>query len=106
MTTITLEGLPKISLNHFFGRSHWIKRQRIVKAYQWLLRDYEKINYKCSVEYHFEFKSNPLDCSNCAGMVKLIEDCLFADDSYKSVKSLFITSSKSKKDIVKIIIKN
>jgi len=95
--------LPKISLNKFFGRAHWSERKKINDIYKLIIGSLtkEKINYPCDVEYDFWFKSRPLDCSNaCGGMVKLIEDCLFVDDSYKMVRSIKITSRKKKDDIV------
>ena len=58
----------------------------------------------CNVEYIFEWKGTPIDCSNCIGS-KMIEDCLFPDDSPKVVKSIKITSLKSVVDKATVIIK-
>jgi hypothetical protein len=103
--TLTFEfrDLPKISLNQFYAGTHWSKRNKIKDNYHLLISSMtkEKIDFPCEVEYKFWFKSRPLDCSNaCGGMIKLIEDCLFLDDSYKMVRSIKVTSEKRKDDIV------
>ena len=54
------------------------------------------------VEYTFNFKTRPLDASNCVAMVKLIEDVIFEDDNYKIVESINIKSRKAKFDSVEI----
>ena len=95
--------LPKISLNQFYSGRHWSKRKKIKDNYKWLISSLTDrvIDYPCDVEYEFWFKQKPLDCSNaCGGMVKLIEDCLFANDSYKMVRSIKVTVQKRKDDIV------
>ena len=45
------------------------------------------------------FAARPLDASNCIAMVKLIEDCIFVDDSYKIVTQISVTSRKAKDKI-------
>ena len=101
--TFVFYDLPKVSLNDFYSGNHWSKRKKIKDAYKLLIksRTQEIIDYPCDVEYEFWFKSRPLDCSNaCGGMVKLIEDCLFANDSYNSVRSIKIAVLKRKEDVV------
>ena len=104
---ITLYNLPKISLNKWYAGMHWTKRKKIKDNYTQIVRSQfsntltRDNTYK--VEYHFTFKSRPLDASNCVAMVKMIEDIIFETDSYKVVTELVITSSKGLED--KVIIK-
>ena len=97
------KDLPiKVSLNQWYAGIHWTKRKKIKDVYALVFKgNYTK---PCDVDYDFTFKSRPLDCSNCMAMVKMIEDCLFPDDSNKVVKSIRITSNKGDKDTVKISI--
>jgi len=102
---IILKGLPKISLNLFYSSSHWTKRKQIKDDYFWLVKSQTKHRQSksCKVRYDFYFKGRLLDCSNCAGgMVKLIEDVIFPDDSPKIVKQIMVTSNKAKEDFVEI----
>lgn len=103
---IYIKDLPKISLNAWYAGSHWSKRTRIKNNYKILVRQATKLKFKnpCNCEYHFTFKSNPLDASNTVAMVKMIEDCLFENDGYKIVKSIKLTSCKGNDNSVKIII--
>lgn len=99
---IELRGLPKISLNAWYASEHWTKRQAIKTKYKWLVKSqfkgiFSKEN-EYEVTYSFEFKSNPLDCSNCVAMVKLVEDIIFESDSPKIVKSVTLLSTKGKSD--------
>ncbi len=106
-------NLPKISNNKFYAGMHWAERTRLVDAFkldvftqlcnQTSRRSFVK---PCKAKYIFEFKSTPLDCSNCAGMLKMIEDVLFPKDSPDIVKELSITSLKSVEDKVTVIINN
>lgn len=97
-----LHDLPKVSLNEFFSRKHWTIRKKLNDTFALLIRSQikEKIDYPCEVEYEFWFSKTPLDCSNCAAMVKMIEDTIFPNDSCKIVRSIKITSLKRKDDIV------
>jgi len=101
-----LRDLPKISLNAFFGRMHWRKRKKIVDDYHYLVKSqFKHVLSKANcyeVEYLFEFKSNPLDASNCVSMVKLIEDVIFEDDNWRVVRKITIKSRKSVQDCVNI----
>jgi hypothetical protein len=99
-------GLPKISLNEWYAGKHWSKRVAIKNAYKLIIRSKYKglITFPSDVEYWFEFKSNPLDCSNCIAMVKMIEDIIFEKDSPKFVRSVKVRSKKGTQDKVNIII--
>jgi hypothetical protein len=104
---IVLYDLPKLSLNAFYSTNmHWTKRKKLKDTYCKLIPNKIQLekNETVETEYHFEFKSRPLDASNTIAMVKLIEDILFADDSYKIVRSVKMTSRKGENDLVKIII--
>ena len=103
---IILNDLPKISLNKWYSSTHWTHRQNIKNDYAWIIKDQfkEVFSKKGSyiVDYKFTFKSKPLDASNCAAMVKLIEDVIFEDDNYKIIDTITIQSKKGKKDSVYI----
>ena len=107
---ITLYNLPKISLNKWYAGMHWTKRKKIKDNYTQIVRSQfssllsRDNTYK--VEYHFTFKSRPLDASNCVAMVKMIEDIIFETDSYKVVTEIVITSSKGLEDKVTIKVKS
>ena len=103
--TFTIYNLPKISLNQWYSGKHWSVRKKIKDTYKTLLRGYKVIlneNESVHTEYRFGFSKRPLDASNTIAMVKMIEDCLFVDDSYKIVKSVKVSSEKSKRDFVEI----
>lgn len=107
-TEIVLIGMPKISLNDWYSGCHWSKRKKIKDLYKWKVREQTKQIFKDDRQYHveycFEFKSNPLDSSNCSAMVKIIEDILFKKDGYNVVLSVKMSSRKSKSDKVTITI--
>lgn len=106
---IVLKNLPKISLNKWYAGIHWTKRKKIKDNYtQIVSSQFSNVLGKdrtYQVEYHFTFKSRPLDASNCVAMVKMIEDIIFETDSYKVVTEILITSSKGLEDKVEIKIK-
>lgn len=106
---IILKDLPKISLNKWYAGMHWTKRKKIKDNYTQIVQSQcrERLpkNNTYQVEYHFTFKSRPLDASNCVAMVKMIEDIIFETDSYKVVTEMVITSSKGLEDKVEIKIK-
>ncbi len=103
---IILNDLTKISLNKWYSGEHWSKRKKLKDRYKLLIKSQFKQvlskdkTYK--VYYTFNFKTRPLDASNCVAMVKLIEDIIFEDDNYKIVTSLNIKSRKAKYDSVEI----
>ena len=103
---IILKDLPKISLNKWYSGMHWTKRKKIKDNYTLIVKNqFNKTLPKTNTyntEYHFTFKSRALDASNCVAMVKMIEDIIFENDSYKVVKSILITSNKGLEDSVKI----
>lgn len=105
---ILLKGLPKISLNAWYAGAHWTKRKQIKDKYIWIIKSQFKgvlSKKECyEVEYHFCFKKNPLDASNCIAMVKMIEDVLFEDDKWDIVTKLTITSNKNSEEFIKIIV--
>jgi len=103
---IILTNLPKVSLNLFYAGVHWTKRKKLKDKYKLLIKSqFKQVLSKdktYEVEYTFNFKTRPLDASNCVAMVKLIEDVIFEDDNYKIVTSLKIKSRKDKFDSVEI----
>ena len=103
---ITLENLPKVSFNLFYTGVHWAKRKKTKDTYKTLIKSQFKQvlskDKEYDVEYIFTFKSRPLDASNCAAMIKLIEDIIFEDDNYKIVKSIKTRSLKGLYDKVEI----
>ena len=105
---IILKDLPKVSLNSWYGGGHWSKRKKLKDNYTLIVKSQFKQVLPASesyhTEYHFTFKSRPLDASNCVAMVKMIEDIIFESDGYKVIKSILITSSKGDQDQVEILI--
>lgn len=103
---ITLENLPKLSLNKWYAGFHWTKRKKIKDTYKILIKSQFKQvlskDKEYDVEYIFTFKSRPLDASNCVAMIKLIEDIIFEDDNYKIIKSIKTRSLKGLCDKVEI----
>ena len=107
--TIILTDLPKISLNKWYAGMHWTKRKKMKDSYTQIVRSqFREVLPKdksYSVEYHFKFKNRPLDASNCVAMVKMVEDIIFEDDSYKIISSILISSGKGSRDSLEINIK-
>jgi len=110
---ITLNGLPKISLNKWYSGEHWTNRKKIKDQYKLIIKsqfkDVLSKEGQYEVDYMFCFKSRPLDASNCVAMVKLIEDIIFEDDRYNIVMKINISSMKvtlSESDYVIINIKD
>ena len=101
-----LKDLPKHSLNEIYSGSHWSKRKNIKDDYTMIIKS--QFNHvfpkdkKYLVKYNFNFKSRALDVSNTVYMLKMIEDIIFEDDSYKIVKELHIKSMKSDYDYIEI----
>ncbi len=94
--------LPIISMNKFYAGMHWTKRKKIKDMYHFIIKSVTnvRIDFPCDVEYTFWFSKQPLDCTNTSAMIKMIEDCLFVDDSYKMVRSIKTTVEKRKDNIV------
>lgn len=103
---ITIKGLPKHSLNEIYAGKHWTKRKNDKDKYKRIiLSQFNKVLSKekqYKVEYTFEFKTRPLDVSNTVYMLKMIEDVIFEDDTYKIIPTLKISSIKGKEDLVSI----
>ena len=103
---IILKDLPKVSLNVWYSSKHWSFRKKLKDNYTLIVKSQFKDVLPASesydTEYHFTFKSRPLDASNCVAMVKLIEDIVFENDGYKIIKSILVTSSKGAEDMVEI----
>ncbi|MCP4990535.1 MAG: hypothetical protein GY928_32185 [Colwellia sp.] len=106
-TEITLNNLPKISLNEWYSGNHWTKRKKIKDNYKLIVKgQFKQVFSKSglySVSYSFQFKKKPLDASNCIAMVKMIEDIIFEDDKFDIVTNITISSSKGAED--KVVIK-
>ena len=105
MDEIVIFDLPKVSLNKWYAGCHWTKRQKLKEQYLWLVKRRISV-YPITVSYFFEFKTRPLDASNCVAMIKLIEDCMFDNDSYNKIKIGAIESDKGSRDKVTIRIEN
>lgn len=105
---IIFYDLPKISLNKWYAGLHWTKRKKMKDEYKLLILSRFKTllpsDRSYHTEYNFIFKQRALDASNCVAMVKMIEDIIFEDDSYKIIKSIKITSEKGDRDSVKILV--
>ena len=103
---IILKDLPKVSLNVWYSSKHWSFRKKLKDNYTLIVKSQFKDVLPASnsydTEYHFSFKSRPLDASNCVAMVKLIEDIVFENDGYKIIKSILVTSNKGAEDFVEI----
>jgi len=103
---IILKDLPKVSLNVWYSSKHWSFRKKLKDNYTLIVKSQFKDVLPASesydTEYHFTFKSRPLDASNCVAMTKMIEDIIFESDGYKVIKSILITSSKGADDMVEI----
>lgn len=103
---IILKGLPKHSVNEIYAGKHWTKRKKDKDKYKLLIKSqFKEVLSKdnsYTVEYNFYFKGRALDVSNTVYMLKMIEDVIFEDDTYKIVQELKITSSKAKEDYIEI----
>ena len=108
MIKITLNDLPKVSLNQWYSGKHWTKRQSTKKHYILSVKSQCKRVFPSDqqyvVSYAFEFRSNALDASNTIAMVKMIEDIMFQDDKWNIIDLGGITSRKSDKDRVTITV--
>lgn len=109
ITEIILHDLPKLSLNSIYSGIHWAKRKKHKDNYYKIIKSqfnnvFTKDNFY-SVDYEFNFSKKPLDVSNTVFMLKMIEDVIFEDDTYRVVKELNIKSKKAKIDFVKITVK-
>lgn len=108
MQSVKMKLPFKVSTNEIYAGTHWSKRAKHKDIMLWSflgVKSQLKPVDKCKLSFEFLFKRNPLDCSNCSYLVKLLEDCLthykiIKDDNYKIVQEVKITSSKGKDDEV------
>ena len=107
-TTITLKDLPKLSLNQWYGGTHWTKRKKLKDQYILLTKSQFKgvfpKNNQYVVHYAYFFKTRPLDASNAIAMTKMIEDIIFEDDKWDIIREISISSQKAKQDYVTITV--
>jgi hypothetical protein len=105
---IILKDLPKHSLNKIYSGVHWTKRKKDKDTYKIIInsqfKDFLSKEFIYKVSYEFNFKRNALDTSNTVYMLKMIEDIIFEDDTYKIIPELNIKSQKAKEDFIKITI--
>ena len=105
---IKLYDLPKVSFNDSYSSMHWTKRKKLKDNYTLIIYNQFKgvlpKTKRYEVEYLFNFKTKPLDASNCSLMLKMIEDVIFEDDKYNIVESIKIKSRKNKEEFVEITI--
>ena len=102
----------KISTNAIYAGIHWNTRHKQSLLYHRALLPHrtkriDKEAYPVDLHFIFTFKKQPLDCSNCTYMVKLLEDGLIEhgiikDDKPNYVGSITIFSSKGAEDSVEI----
>jgi len=109
MSEIILRGLPKHSLNEIYAGKHWTKRKKDKNTYTLIVRDQFKGVFKkdkiYKVDYTFLFKNKPLDTSNTVYMLKMVEDIIFEDDTYKIIPEITIKSKKGNEDLLIINVK-
>lgn len=99
-TSLEIKGLTKYSNNEIYTM-HWGKQSKAKKMYGYLIAHLvpkvfgveRVIVSDAKIQWIFKFRNNPLDCSNCAGMVKWIEDIVFFEDNYKCISSCEIIST-------------
>jgi len=105
---IILKDLPKLSLNKIYAGIHWTQRTKNKDTYGMIIKSQFKEvlskEYRYKVSYEFNFKRNALDASNTVYMLKMIEDIIFEDDTYKIIPELNIKSQKAKEEFIKITI--
>ena len=106
MIKIILKDLPKHSLNEIYAGKHWSKRKKDKDTYKLIIKSQFKDVFKKDkqyiVSYEFVFRIKPLDTSNTVYMLKMIEDVIFEDDTYKIIPELRIKSTKGTEDLVVI----
>lgn len=106
---ITLPLPQKVSTNTIYAGVHWAKRKEMADLFQMALLPFRRkpAPTPCELFFSFTFKKAPLDCSNCAYMVKMLEDGMvmneiLPDDSTQYVKRIHIISEKGTSDSVTI----
>lgn len=107
---ITIPLPEKVSTNQIYAGMHWSKRKKLSDLYHQSLIEHrqKKVEeYPVEITYIFNFKSKPLDTTNCTFMVKMLEDGLIAhgilkDDTPDHVSFTGIYSQKGSTDEVTI----
>lgn len=98
----------KVSTNEIYSQKvKWQKRKHHKDLMQWAfmpVADQLKPVKGGKIRIDFTFAKNPLDCSNCSYMAKMLEDCLTAfgiipDDNFKIITEFTITSTKGREDM-------
>jgi len=104
---LTLPIPLKLSLNVIYAGVHYRVRKQHKDLYRelvWaLVREKYTGEYPVIITYHFKFKGRKLDSSNCAYLVKLMEDGLvhadvIPDDNRKYVAGSFSFVDEGKWD--------
>ena len=107
----------KISLNRLYSGIHWAKRVQLKDLYHSFIRfqrlEPQELTYPVEITYTFTWKTRGLDSTNCAFMVKMLEDGLvltgvLQGDGPKHVRkttTVTICDPTSKEDTVSIQIK-
>lgn len=99
----------KLSLNLIYAGLHWSKRKEHVDLFYYSMqkaRNKIKVTeYPVIITYRFLFKKNPLDSSNCAYLVKLLEDSMvhhkiLEDDDMRYVAETRMRPEMGEKDEV------
>lgn len=113
MLTIKVPLPEKVSLNAIYGGLHWSKRKNLADLYHSYFIPFRKSRidiFPVTLSFVFKFKGRLLDVSNCAYMVKLIEDALVVNgilpsDTVHHVSKIECSVEKSVADTVEITIK-
>jgi len=94
----TIPIVEKIS-NNKLRTVHWGTRNSITKKYKEIVKKHltaECFIFESAKDLNliatFYFKNRPLDCSNCAGMCKMIEDGLVEAKAIKDDNTEYISS--------------
>lgn len=107
--TLTVPIINKLSLNKIYGGIHFRTRSKHKTEYRELLWSMQpqpyQGKYPVHITYDFQFQGRRFDSSNCAYLVKLIEDALvnenvIPDDSPKYVHSTTMTTNAGNNEVV------
>lgn len=107
---ITIDLPAKVSTNTIYSGVHWQERKKLKDLFLWAFIGHRKALQpikKGRLYFDFCFKRQPLDCSNCTYMAKMLEDCLtfygiIKDDKPDIITGINITSRKGTSDTVTI----
>lgn len=101
----------KVSTNAIYSQSEkWRQRSKhkdlMLWAFMPVVKGLKRVRGG-KLRIDFTFARQPLDCSNCSYMGKMIEDCLtyfyiIPDDSYKIITEVTYTSTKGAEDTATI----